>query len=559
MNHGSDIILRYARHACQAGVLLPMLACGGGSNNVINSTKDTGYVDADMDGYPDTVDCDDSDPSVHPEAEEICNDGIDNDCSGDSAGCELRGEFSLDDLQTAVLTGEASDQAGFAVALPGDASGDGLPDILIGAPNASVGAAERGGYVYLVNGPITADETLSASSGARMGASVSGGAAGYSVSGAGDLNADGVADIVIGAPGIESDTCNKELTGTAYALLGPVSGDVDLDDADLIMHGDTLCDAMGTRVVATADLNGNGTDDLAVSAFNYTPDGGGTHHGAVFLFDGETRGEYNAVNATLSLLLDAPQSAWGGWSLASGQDVNGDGYADMLIGIPYLYNDDIRDAGGAYLVYGSVHEGVLWLLNHSDSQWFGEEEDGLVGTQVAMLPDMDSDGNAEMIISSVYESSIQDEAGAVYFLDGSLEGSHVLSEADGAILGDSEYNWVGAAVDSAGDFDQDGHPDLLLGIPGFSPGYSGAGLYAEGGAYVVYEPDLDAVQQLETFSERGDVLFQGVVYSAQVGSSVAGGADLDGDGLDDLVLGAPGTYRSDAGAGMAYVVFGQGG
>ncbi|RME20297.1 MAG: hypothetical protein D6798_20790, partial [Deltaproteobacteria bacterium] len=164
------------------------------------------YQDGDGDGFGDdsrTVsacsqppgfvtsgdDCDDGDAATNPAAEEICNDGADNNCNGDSTECALAGELSLDHAGAAWWGAAGGDQAGFAVAAAGDVDGDGFDDLVIGAPYSDAGTSNAGA-AYLVRGPATGGGSLSAAAATWLGTDASENA-GIAVAGVGDVDGDG--------------------------------------------------------------------------------------------------------------------------------------------------------------------------------------------------------------------------------------------------------------------------------------------------------------------------------------------------------------------------------
>ena len=234
----------------------------------VNDAIDTStwFKDGDGDGYGDPAgelatcsqppgfvadgtDCDDADPATNPGAAEVCSDGADNNCNGDALECALTGELGLGSAQ-GIWSGQAGgDQAGFALAGAGDVDGDGLADLLVGAPYADVDSNSDAGVAYLVAGAgALTTSSLSAATAAWQG-TVRSDNAGIALSAAGDLDADGYDDLLVGA--YHSDLGSAD-SGAAYLVLGPTSGEHLLGTADALLIGELSYDVAGLGFPAAA-------------------------------------------------------------------------------------------------------------------------------------------------------------------------------------------------------------------------------------------------------------------------------------------------------------------
>jgi len=207
------------------------------------------------------TDCDDADPATWPGAEERCGDGLDQDCAGGDERCRFSGTAALRDLAFKLTGEDPYDCAGLNVSSAGDVDADGRDDLLIGA----AGGAQDGNAAvaaYLLYGPVTGDRSLALADVRLFGEDDE--AARYPVSSAGDVDADGFGDLLIGAP--YADPVGT-WSGQAFLLYGPVRGDLDLQaDADAVLWGEAEWRMAGLDVSSAGDVDGDGFGDLLVGA-----------------------------------------------------------------------------------------------------------------------------------------------------------------------------------------------------------------------------------------------------------------------------------------------------
>ena len=168
---------------------------------------------------------------------------------------------------------------------------------------------------------------------------------GYSVAIAGDVNADGYDDVLIGAP--EQNTAG-DASGAVYIIHGPISGTVYAYAADATISAENADDYLGASVAGAGDVDDDGRDDIAIGA--PLDDYANSNAGATYIVPSPILGSVTIASVG-NKLLGADASDNLGASLAGGGDINNDGYADVLTGAPY--NSDNKDSGGAvYLVFG---------------------------------------------------------------------------------------------------------------------------------------------------------------------------------------------------------------
>ncbi len=540
-----------ATSACDApsGYVTDNTDCDDADSSVYPDAEDAWYdgidsdcygdndYDQDSDGYMssdhDGDDCDDTTTDVGPHMEEICDDGLDNDCDGGSNGCSVEGEIDLLEAD-AIFTGAAAgDYAGASVAGPGDVDGDGYDDLLLGAPRADTGGANAGD-VYLVSGPVSGTMGLDSAAVILYGGDTSD-LAGQPVAGAGDVNADGFADLLVGAYGEDSAGSGA---GAAYLLHGPVSSG-SLLDAQAVLLGITAGDALGFSAAGAGDADGDGSSDLLLGA--YGEDSGGSNAGAAYLLSGTSTGELSAGDAAATIAGDA-EGENVGWAVAGAGDVNADGMADLLVGAP---GDDTvdTDAGQASLFHGPA-SGSLGM-GGADAVLTGSAAGDYAGYALAAAGDVNGDGFDDLLVGAHGEDTGGSNAGVAYVLWGPVAGSRSLTDAELILQGDTAAIRLGISVSCAGDIDNDGQDDLLIGADRYSGGQGAAYLVLGGSSGTLQSSDADAVLVGETWSDWA-------------GFAVAGAGDVNADGRADLLVGAWGNDTTATDAGVIYFFEGHG-
>jgi hypothetical protein len=469
-----------------------------------------------------------------------------------------------------MLGGQTNAYFGRAVSSAGDVNGDGFSDVLVGAygfnnPEANEGRA----FVYLGSG-----SSLAMSPQWFPESNVSGAYLGQSVASAGDVNGDGYGDAIVGAPGHSG-------SGRAFVYHGTAAGYV----ATPSWTGQSAQGGsqFGTTVASAGDVNGDGYGDVVIGAPTY---GNG---GAAFVYFGSSSG----LEATPAWTVEGEQLfEQFGTAVAAAGDVNGDGFADVLVGSMY-HTQTYSDEGAAFLYlgsdtgpettpvwtatggqasacfgcalasagdvngdgfddvivgasgYGAYGQARVFFGTHlgvSAASWWegvGATAGAEFGYRVASAGDVNRDGYADVAVGA--PGSGTGQAGRVYVFMGEPAGTK------------ATYDWVvegpwmshlGTAVSSAGDVNGDGYSDLVIGA-------EQAGTSIQGRAYL-YHGSAGGLSTSAMWT------YESATSNAYFGSSAAGIGDANGDGFSDVIIGAPSYNNGHAGEGRVFMFLGNG-
>jgi Putative metal-binding motif/FG-GAP repeat len=489
--------------------------------------------DSDEDGHDDSGsggdDCDDDDSSSAPGLAELCSDGADNNCDGVTDPCDQDG---------VIRGGSAGDNLGGAVSSAGDWNGDGQDDLLVAADKALGGGSGRG-VVYVVSSPIGADGLVTDYDVASLLGESDHDRAGSALATLGDTNDDGFSELVIGALGHDSGGASA---GAVYVVYGPRVGEYDLSTAEALLIGEVGGDQAGTALSAAGDVDGDGVTDLLIGAWGQ--DAGGTNSGGAYLMLGPIESDLDLSYADTRFRGETAGDQAGS-SVSGGGDVNGDGYADLIMGAPYRWTGGSY-TGGAYLVLGPVDDSAMTLAD-ADAIWVGTTDGDLTGYSVALIGDTDGDGSDEFAVGAPEEDTGGADAGAVYILTNST-GTTSVSSASGTLIGEKGSSYFGSALAAASDMNLDGNADLAVGARLDDTNYSDAGA-----GYIFLGPLSGTIDASDT---AGKVL--GTTAGDWAGAAIAGVGDLDGDGVPDVAVGGPTNDDTDADAGAVWFLVGFG-
>jgi FG-GAP repeat len=425
---------------------------------------------------------------------------------------------------TAGWTGEgdqSDSQFGWSVSSAGDVNGDGHSDVIVGVP----------GYDSITNDEGRASLFLGTASGLSItpawvldGDQVNG-CLGWTVSSAGDVNADGYCDVIVGIPFYDNTLTDQ---GRALLFLGSPGGLS--STADWIYDGAQEDGQFASSVANAGDVNGDGFGDVIVGARNY---GFTSNEGAAFVYHGYSNGLYESPSW---LSIGEQPGSYFGVSVSSAGDVNGDRCSDVIIGA-HLLNLTGPAEGGAYVYLGApggLADSPVWAA-------YGEQVECYFGGSVANAGDVNGDGYGDIIVGAAGYGNGEEYEGRAYVYFGSEAGPS--STPDWIAEPDQGSAFFGRSVASAGDVNGDGYSDVIVGANGFT----------------VSPPAYGAV-----FLYRGSPTGPGLTPSwmnvssqpwGGFGWSVASAGDVNGDGYSDVIAGTPGfgNYTEQNGYAQVYL------
>ena len=469
----------------------------------------------------------------------------------------------------------AGDYSGASVSLAGDINGDGIDDLIIGAPYANT-VADLAGKSYLVFGSSTGLpnplnlSTLNGTNGIVINGASAYDLSGSSVNAAGDINGDGIDDLIIGAPsaseGVDYAGASYVVFGDDQGLPNPLNLSVIDGSNGFVIVGVEAYDESGASVSAAGDINGDGIDDLIIGApyASYYGDGAGY---VVFGSDEPWTSPVNlsGLNGTNGFLINSVGEGDSlGKSVSAAGDINGDGIDDLVIGAILAGTSEAYN-GASYVVFGS---GEVWAPSVSLSALDGSNgvvingvsADDEAGASVSVAGDVNADGIDDLIIGAPQADPNGAGSGASYVVFGSnqtwtspvnlsgLNGSNGFV-LNGVTAGDNS----GTSVQAAGDFNIDGFVDVIIGAPLADPNGSDSGA-----SYMVFGSDQawSASIDLSGLNGSNGFVINGVSAGDESGGSVSTVGDINNDGFADLVVGARLADPNGDDSGASYVVYG---
>jgi len=415
-----------------------------------------------------------------------------------------------------VLRGiDVGDGSGFSVSGAGDVNGDGIDDLIIGANGAN--------EAYLVFGSASiwpASIELSSLNGSNgfvlRGINV----ARHSVSGAGDVNGDGIEDLIIGDLFANP---NGAVSGATYVVFGRASiwpARISLSSLNgsngFVLNGIDAGDQSGYSVSGAGDVNGDGIDDLIIGA-----------SGETYVVFGRASNwpasiELSSLNGSNGFVL---RGTSGLHSVSGAGDVNGDGIDDLIIGAPRIFE--------TYLVFGSASNwpASIELSSLDGSNGFTVSINVTRGgISVSGAGDVNGDGIDDLIIG--LDSALKKGVVIVFF--GSV---NISAQAAATVLNGTLLSKTGHSVSGAGDVNGDGIEDLIIGAFSAGTAFDAGETYVVFGSAAIWPDFIELPSSLD--GSNGFSLL-GIDDGDFSGRSVSGAGDVNGDGIDDFIIGAPG-------------------
>jgi hypothetical protein len=426
-----------------------------------------------------------------------------------------------------------------AVSSAGDVNGDGYDDVIVGGPKY-IDAGYPGGTAFVYYGSASG---LPSEPQWITGGDVQGSRFGAAVSSAGDVNGDGCDDILIGAYDYTiPDLSNVSHQGRVHLFYGATDG-LGSDEADWTFEGLTADEHLGYAVASAGDINNDGYDDIIVGARRYEQDD--KKVGRVLVFYGSAAG-ITQTEPDWTVIGDDAGGDFG-TSVNTAGDVNNDSYDDIIIGAPNY--DNGVDVGGAAFVYFGSSTG-LNPTGQFDWKTTGGVADASYGMSVDTAGDINNDDFADIIIGAPRYPGEQDIDGAAFVFHGSSSGPG--SEADWTAVTDQAGTLFGHSVAAAGDVNQDGYDDVIVGAYRYNENPDDGQNSIEGAAFLYWGAPI----RLQPISWRA----VGEKAETEFGYSVSAAGDITGDGNQDVIIGAP-RYQRDSKTilGRVYVYFGQDG
>ena len=460
----------------------------------------------------------------------------------------------------------AGDFSGFCVSSAGDVNGDGLGDLIVGAPGRTVTQGNEviyEGKSYVVFGTTagTAIDLVNVAAGKGGGFVINGenvnGRNGRSVSSAGDVNGDGLADLLVGAP-------YSIVNGKSYVVYGTTTtAPIELSKVNDGEGGFAFTPGAGMSVSAAGDVNGDGYADLIIASYSTNPSIDRLYAGHSYVIFGSGNGmvaNLSSIEAGTGGFVINGQCAMdmSGVSVSSAGDVNGDGLSDLIVG---AYGAD-NYTGKSYVVFGKTDGAKIELASIAEEIGGfvinGESVGDYNGCSVSGACDVNGDGLADLIVGAY---GADNYTGKSYVIFGKTDTAAINLSAMGTeqsgfvINGQGASDCSGQDLSVAGDVNGDGLADLIVGA--YYADTSGGA--TAGKSYVVFgKTGIGAIDLSAVALGQGGFVINGECADDWSGIDVSAAGDVNGDGLADLIVGA---YKADptggADAGKSYVIFGS--
>jgi hypothetical protein len=346
---------------------------------------------------------------------------------------------------------------------------------------------------------------------------------------AGDVNNDGYDDVIVGVPRLNSGAGAWVFHGSSSGLSS---------EPDWVGQG-TPGTRYGYRLGTAGDVNGDGYDDVIVGAYLYGTGGQNTEKGKAYVYRGSASGLLPGYSWTAEG--SQPNENFG-ISVGTAGDINSDGYDDVIVGA-WMYDNGENEEGRALVYHGSA-SGLS-----AAPDWTYEENvlRACLGTSVGTAGDVNGDGYDDVIVGAPYKSCWDyptSPAGNAYVFHGSALGLPFTPDWDATLT--QMGSMYGTSVATAGDVNGDGYDDVVVGAR-----YYDNDMVDEGAAFL----HLGSEAGLSTEQVW---MVEGNQAETRFGTRAVAAGDVNGDGLDDVIVGAPDYDNGEEDEGQAFLYLGSG-
>jgi len=463
------------------------------------------------------------------------------------------------------LNGIDEDDRSGPVSSAGDINNDGFDDVIIGTRRANSTAGE----CYIVYGGTTFPDPIDLSTlDGNNGFTIYGldiyDRLGTSVNSAGDVNNDGIDDLIIGATGAELIPGID--TGASYIIFGQnnFNHPFDLNTLDgsngFVIYGMADNDIFGFTVAGAGDFNNDGYDDLIIGAYAADPNGNSYAGENYVVFGGSTISspfDSNILNGSNGFIVNGLSAGdYFGRSVSGAGDMNNDGYDDVIIGAHHALND----AGQSYVIYGGTNFNSHFDLNSlNGSNGFiinGIDSNDASGWPISCAGDVNNDGFDDVIIGA-RNGDLNGQSYVVYGgpnISSPLD-LNTLNGNNGFTINGSQISEnLGAAVSNAGDINNDGFDDVIIGAGAADANGNGA----VGQSYVIFGgSNISSSLNVTSLNGSNGFIINGIDYADGLGGYVSNAGDINSDGFDDVIISAPNADPNGIDfAGETYVLYG---
>jgi hypothetical protein len=511
--------------------------------------------------------------------------GNDDNNANNATSVTMTVPYILDEIAT--FTGlKTNDRFGWNVSFAGDLNGDGYDDVIIGAPyNDSLdGSKNESGAAYIFFGPRTGNYSAE-NADVKIYGSIDYALFGWDVAGIGDINGT-YNDVIIGAPGYLGFQPGYAYIFTGWTITNDADGILFATDADSTINGETNDDRFGSSVAAAGNVDNSGLDDIIIGAFN-NDNNGMTNNGRAYLFYGD--GSIPTAAASADKIFNGTMdNELFGFSVSSAGDIDNDNTKDMIVGAPGADND----TGRAYIIGGfvtiSAGDTLYDFANKSgENKWFyhkntdsvnpppsgpditGESEltsystiEASDNTRTPQHPDSENGASANLYNQHHFKFIIDEPVNAINSFTILWEGYNTKATSNMYIwnLNTDTSDSAGSGTSTSSDNTVTNTYSASIGnYINITTGRLDFVVTAKDGAKALWrylytdyvkvnvssKPYIDSSFRSTIEGETEDDLF---------GWSVNSSGNVNGDGYDDAVIGAPGF---DSSLGRAYVIYGS--